>query len=147
MEDSVGTFAGQRETSATMSADASVAVPSARWIVTTTQSLPDVIVSAPTPTCVTRTAKLMIDSVTIRRSARNQTREATRVDKMNIPVNAAMRRWTYSMRIRTSARLGTIEPLHRGQSGQEVPAPGIPRTVPPTMIVAYAETAPRIATV
>src|SRR5437667_229 len=41
---------GHRETSATMMAAASVAVPSARWIVTTTQSLPDVIVSAPTPT-------------------------------------------------------------------------------------------------
>src|SRR5438445_124122 len=36
-------FAGQRETSATMRADASVAVPRARWIVTTAQSFPDVI--------------------------------------------------------------------------------------------------------
>src|SRR5207245_738225 len=74
---------GQSETSATMRAPASVAVPSARWIVTTTQSLADVIVTAPTTTWVTRTAKLMIDSVTIRISERNHTRAATSVESMN----------------------------------------------------------------
>src|SRR2546429_585563 len=138
-------FAGQRETSATMRADASVAVPRARWIVTTTQSFSEAIVSAPTATCVTRIAKLMTDSVTIRISGRNQSTAAMRVDNMKIPVNAATRRWMYSTRVPVYARFGTNEPLHRGQSGHASPA-FIPRTVPPTTIVAYAQTAPKIAT-
>src|SRR5439155_1003246 len=138
-------FAGQRETRATMRADASVAVPRARWIVTTTQSFSEAIVSAPTATCVTRIAKLMTDSVTIRISGRNQSTAAMRVDNMKIPVNAATRRWMYSTRIPVSARSGTTEPLHRGQSAHASPA-FIPRTVPPTTIVAYAPTAPKIAT-
>src|SRR3989441_2141168 len=128
-------FAGQRETSATMSADASVAVPRARWIVTTNQSFSEVIVSAPTATCVTRIAKLMTDSITIRISGRNQSTAATRVDNMKSPVNAATRRWMYSTRILASARFGTTDPLHRGQSGHASPA-SMPRTVPPTTIVA-----------
>src|SRR6266849_2282508 len=137
--------AGQSETSATMRAEASVAVPSARWIVTTTQSLADVIVTAPTPTWVMRTAKLMIDSVTIRISERNHIRAATSVANMKRPVSAATNRWTNSTKTAVSARSGTADPLHRGQSGHARPAP-IPRTVPPTTIVAYAKTAPRIAT-
>jgi len=128
-----------------MSAEANVAVPRARWIVTTAGSFPDVIVTAPTATWVTRIAKLMKDSVPSRRSGRNQRIANTMVKRMERLVSAAASRCAYSTATVGSRRSGMADPLQRGQSGHASPAP-IPRTVPPRTIVAYALRVPKIAT-
>src|SRR5437899_2967414 len=137
---------GQSETMATMSAAASVAVPRARWSVTIAGSFSEVIVTAPTTTCVASTAKLTMDNVTRRISDRNHRMAASRVKRTKRPVSTATRRCTYSTKTPASPTLGTSDPLQSGQSGHASPAP-IPRTVPPRTIVAYAKTAPRIAIV